>query len=40
MVLFTFFLLWVSEADMNTATSFIPAVIAASRPCRFGTSAE
>ena len=35
-----FFLLCVSDADMNTATSFIPAAIAASSPWRLGTSAE
>ncbi len=40
MVLLTFFLLCVSDADMKTATSFMPAAIAASSPCRFGTSAE
>ena len=40
MVLLTFFLLWVSDADMNTAISFIPAAIAASSPWRLGTSAE
>ena len=38
-VLLTFFLLWVSEADRNTATSFMPEAIAVSRPRRFGTSA-
>ena len=40
MVLFTFFLLWVSDADRKTAISFIPAFSAASSPCRLGTSAE
>ena len=39
-VLFTFFLLCVSDADMNTATSFMPAASAASSPWRLGTSAE
>ena len=40
MVLLMFFLLCVSDADMKTATSFMPAAIAASSPCRLGTSAE
>ncbi len=35
-----FFLLCVSDADMNTATSFMPDAIAASSPWRLGTSAE
>ena len=35
-----FFLLCVSDADMNTATSFIPEAIAASSPWRLGTRAE
>ena len=39
MVLFTFFLLCVSDADRNTAISFIPEARAVSSPRRFGTSA-
>jgi hypothetical protein len=38
-VLLTFFLLWVSDADMNTAISRMPAASAVSSPRRFGTSA-
>jgi hypothetical protein len=40
MVLLTFFLLWVSDADRKTANLRIPAFSAESSPCRFGTSAE
>ena len=40
MVLLTFFLLWVSDADRNTAISLMPAAMALSRPRRLGTRAE
>ncbi len=38
-VLLTFFLLCVSDADKKTAISFMPDASAVSRPRRFGTSA-
>jgi hypothetical protein len=40
MVLLTFFLLCVSDADRKTAISFMPAASAASRPLRLGTRHE